>query len=159
MRDGCQDASARRKLVSGTQWRAAHAAIAPGRGIALGSGAAGRVRRASSGKEQRKMDTNLASKLLAAARAGDVAQVRALLPPCGNPEEDGPPDAPGGVTPLMAAAAGGHEAVVEVLLECGADAARRDAKGRTAAHHARAAGHPHLAERLDTVVAQDQTMR
>ncbi len=53
------------------------------------------------------MDTDLASRLLAAARAGDVAQVRALVPCTGIPEEDGPPDAPGGVTPLMAAAAAG----------------------------------------------------
>ena len=104
------------------------------------------------------MDTDLASKLLAAARAGDVERVRALLPPAGNPEEDGPPDAPDGITPLMAAAAGGHEAVVEALLERGADAAKRDAQGRSAAAHARAAGHAHLAERLDTVVNKDQTI-
>ena len=104
------------------------------------------------------MNTDLASKLLAAARAGDVEQVRALLPPAGNPEEDGLPDAPDGVTPLMAAAAGGHEAVVEALLERGADAAKRDAQGRSAAAHARAAGHAHLAERLDTVVNKDQTI-
>jgi hypothetical protein len=103
------------------------------------------------------MDTDLAAQLLAAARAGDVERVRALLPPTGNPEEDGAPDAPGGVTPLMAAAAGGHETVVEVLLERGADAAKRDAQGRSAAAHARAAGHSHLAERLDTVVDKDQT--
>jgi hypothetical protein len=100
----------------------------------------------------------LASRLLAAARAGDVAQVRALVPCCGSPEEDGAPDAPGGVTPLMAAAARGHEAVVEALLERGADAAKRDAQGRSAAAHARAAGHAHLAERLDTVVNKDQTI-
>ena len=104
------------------------------------------------------MDTDLASKLLAAARAGDVEQVRALLPPAGNPEEDGPPDAPDGVTPLMAAAAGGHEAVVEVLLACGADASKRDAKGRRAAAHARAAGHAQLAQRLGMVVDKDQTI-
>ncbi len=104
------------------------------------------------------MNTDLASKLLAAARAGDVEQVRALLPPAGNPEEDGPPDAPDGVTPLMAAAAGGHEAVVEVLLACGADAARCDARGRRAAAYARAAGHSCLAKRLDTVVDKDQTI-
>ena len=105
------------------------------------------------------MDTELASKLLAAARAGDAALIRALVPPAGNPEEDGPPDAPGGVTPLMAAAAAGHEAAVEVLLACGADAAKRDARGRRAAAHARAGGHPCLAKRLDTVVDKDQTMR
>jgi hypothetical protein len=78
------------------------------------------------------MDTDLASKPLAAARAGDAAQVRVLW--CrapGTPRRDGAPDAPGGITPLMAAAAGGHEAVLEVLLACGADAARRDARGQT----------------------------
>ena len=104
------------------------------------------------------MDTDLAAKLLAAARAGDVERVRALLPPAGNPEEDGAPGAPGGVTPLMAAAAAGHEAVVELLLARGADAAKRDAQGHSAAHHARAAGHAHLAERLDTVVDKDRTI-
>ena len=104
------------------------------------------------------MDTALASKLLAAARAGDVAQIRALVPCAGNPEEDGPLDARDGVTPLMAAAAGGHEAVVEVLLACGADAARCDARGRRAAAYARAAGHSCLAKRLDTVVDKDQTI-
>ncbi len=104
------------------------------------------------------MDTDLASKLLAAARAGDVEQVRALVPPAGNPEEDGPPDAPGGVTPLMAAAAAGHEKVVEVLLARGADAARCDVRGRRAAAYARSGGHPRLAKRLDTVVDKDQTI-
>ena len=104
------------------------------------------------------MDTDLASELLAAARAGDVERVRALVPCAGNPEEDGPADAPGGITPLMAAAAGGHEKVVEVLLACGADASRRDAQGRSAAAHARAAGHADLAERLGTVVDKDQTI-
>ena len=104
------------------------------------------------------MDPDLASRLLAAARAGDVERVRALVPPAGSPEEDGPPDAPGGVTPLMAAASAGHEEVVEALLERGADAAKRDARGRRAAAHARAGGHPCLAKRLDTVVDKDQTI-
>ncbi len=105
------------------------------------------------------MDTQLASRLFAAARAGDVAQVRALVPSCGCPEDDGPPDAPGGITPLMPAAPAGHEAVVEVLLACGADAAKRDARGRRAAAHARAGGYPCLAKRLDTVVGKDRTIR
>ncbi len=105
------------------------------------------------------MDTELASRLLAAARAGDAALIRALVPCCGCPEEeDGPPDAPGGITPLMLAAAAGHEAVVEVLLACGADAAKRDAQGRRAAAYARAGGHPCLAKRLDTVVDKDETI-
>ena len=104
------------------------------------------------------MDTDLASRLLAAARAGDVAQVRALVPCTGIPEEDGPPDAPGGITPLMAAAARGHEAVVVALLEPGADAARRDVKGRRAAAYARAGGQPCLAKGPDNVVDQDETI-
>ncbi|MCO6415861.1 ankyrin repeat domain-containing protein [Siccirubricoccus sp. KC 17139] len=104
------------------------------------------------------MDTDLASRLLVAARAGDVEKIRALLPCVGNPEEDGASDAPGGITPLMAAAAGGHEEVVEVLLACGADAAKCDHQGRRAAAHARAAGHTCLAKRLDTVVDKDQTI-
>ncbi len=104
------------------------------------------------------MDTELATQLLAGAWAGDAALVRALVPCCGSPEEDGPPDAPGGITPLMDAAAAGHEAVVEVLLACGADAAKRDARGRRAAAHARAGGHPWLAKRLDTVVDKNETI-
>ena len=87
------------------------------------------------------MDTDLASRLLAAARAGDTALLRLLVPRAGDAEEDGAPDAPGGVTPLMAAAAAGHEAVIEALLACGADAAKRDARGRRAAAHARAGGY------------------
>ena len=99
-----------------------------------------------------------AVELLVAALIGDVERARMLLPPCGNTAEDGSGAATGGVTPLMAAAAGGHEPVVELLLRCGADPARRDAEGRTAAAYARAAGHPHLAARLDTVVDQEKTI-
>ena len=105
-----------------------------------------------------EIDRAKSSELLAAASAGDVAWVRSLLPPYGDPALDGLPLAPGGVTPLMAAAAAGHEAVVEVLLGCGADPARRDHRGRDAADYARAGGHPHLAERLDIVVDQERTI-
>ncbi len=87
-----------------------------------------------------------------------MGRLRTLLPPCGDPAEDGTPTAPGGETPLMAAAASGHEAVVELLLRCAADPTRRDVRGRTAAFYAREAGHPHLAERLDTVVDLEKTL-
>ena len=95
-----------------------------------------------------------AVELLVAARTGDVERVRALLPPCGYPARDGAAirAATGGVTLLMAAAAGGHDAMVELLLQRGADPVRRDRRGRSAAFYARRAGHPHLAARLDTVV-------
>ncbi|HYF09374.1 MAG TPA: ankyrin repeat domain-containing protein [Acetobacteraceae bacterium] len=92
--------------------------------------------------------------LLVASAVGDLEQVEALVPLCGAECLEGPPGAP--VTPLMAAAAGGHDAVVEALLRRGADASRRDPRGHSAAWFARAAGHPHLAERLDTVVDQEK---
>jgi hypothetical protein len=56
------------------------------------------------------------------------------------------------------AATGGHEAVVELHLRRGADPARRDEQGRSAAAYARAAGHVLLAERLDTVVDKEKTI-
>ncbi len=107
------------------------------------------------------MDTQGAAAALALALAGDVAGLRTTLggTAAGEPAPDGPPGGgPAGVTPLMAAAAGGHEAAVELLLWLGADPARRDARGRSAAAYARAAGHPHLARRLDTVVDQERTL-
>jgi uncharacterized protein len=104
------------------------------------------------------VDVTRAVNLFAAVQNGDVDRVRMLLPPYGDPVVDGPPAAPGGLTPLMIAAGGGHEAVVELLLRCGANPARRDIRGRSAAFYARAAGHPDLAERLDTVVDQEKTI-
>ena len=104
------------------------------------------------------MDAEKAALILSAALAGDVRLLRSLLHPCGDPAWDGLRGSACCVTPLMAAAAGGHERVVALLLECGADPARRDAQGRSAARYARRAGHPHLAERLDIVVDQEQTL-
>jgi ankyrin repeat protein len=97
--------------------------------------------------------------LLSAIVTGNTARLRRLLPPTGDPAEDDAPGMPDGPTPLMAAAACGHDAAVALLLQTGADPARRDARGRTAAAYARAAGHPHLAARLDTVVPATETMR
>ncbi|MBR0641443.1 ankyrin repeat domain-containing protein [Plastoroseomonas hellenica] len=104
------------------------------------------------------MDVAKAAALLAAARDGDEARVRELLSPAGGSESDGPHEAPDGLTPLMAAAAGGYEAIVEVLLGHGADPARPDHRGRSAAAHARQAGHTTLAERLDTIVDKETTI-
>ena len=104
--------------------------------------------------------TRAADPLLPVATAGEVARLRTTPPPtAAGPAEEGPPGAPRGVTPMMVAAASGDAAAVERLLLHGADPARRDARGRTAAAHARAAGHPHLAARLDTVVDQERTIR
>lgn len=93
------------------------------------------------------------AELLAAAGCGDVALLEKLLPAAGDLSAF---DGPNGVTPLMVAASAGHEAAVELLLERGSDPSRRDTQGRSAAEHARRAGHPHLAARLDSVVDQDQ---
>ncbi len=102
------------------------------------------------------MSTSRAAELMAAALCGDIARLRALLPVAGDPTAFAAPD---GVTPMMAAASGGHEAAVELLLQRGSNPARRDARGRSAAAYARAAGHTHLAARLYGVVDLDKTLR
>src|SRR3712207_8297727 len=66
------------------------------------------------------LDVARAVALFAAAQRGDVERVRTLLPPYGDPVVDGPPAAPGGLTPLMIAASGGHEAGGGLLLARGA---------------------------------------
>ena len=102
------------------------------------------------------MSASRAGELMAMARCGDIARLRAFLPVAGDPAAFAAPD---GVTPMMAAASGGHEAVVELLLQRGSNPTRRDAKGRSAAAYARAAGHTHLAARLYGVVDLDKTLR
>src|SRR4051794_18680227 len=104
------------------------------------------------------VDVRRAVDLFAAAERGDVELVWGMLPPYGDPVVDGPPAAPGGLTPLMIAAGRGPGAVVELLLRCGADPAQRDARGHSAAFYARTPGHPALADRVDTVVDQEKTI-
>jgi ankyrin repeat protein len=94
--------------------------------------------------------------LFAAALSGDIGLLRTLVPVAGDTTSFG---APTDVTPLMAAASGGHESAVELLLQRGSNPTRRDAKGRSAAAYARAAGHTQRAERLDHVVDLDKTLR
>jgi ankyrin repeat protein len=53
-----------------------------------------------------------------------------------------------GFTPLMEAALNGQTAMVDLLLEHGADRTMRDDKGYTAADQARGNGHAALADRL-----------
>ena len=102
------------------------------------------------------MSTSRAAELMAAALRGDTARLRALLPVAGDPAAFAAPD---GVTPMMAAASGGHEAAVGLLLQRGSNPARRDCEGRSAAAYARAAGHTGLAGRLDGVVDQKKMVR
>ncbi|MEN0074806.1 MAG: ankyrin repeat domain-containing protein [Paracraurococcus sp.] len=99
-----------------------------------------------------------AGEMLAALLAGETGQLRQLLDAAGGPTMVERLDLPGRMTLLMAAAACGNAAAVDLLLEGGADPARRDADGHTAAAHARRGGHPHLAARLDTVVDQERRL-
>ena len=94
--------------------------------------------------------------LLAQVVAGDMTGLRTLLSSADASSMGDLPRMPDGVTPMMIAAACGHEDVIELLLQCGADPTLRDAYGQSAAAYARAACHPHLAERLDTVVDMEQ---
>lgn len=66
--------------------------------------------------------------LFGAAEAGDAAEVARRLASGASADER---RAPGGETPLMRAAARGHEEVVRVLLDAGADARARRADGFT----------------------------
>ena len=99
------------------------------------------------------MTTSREAELFAAAERGDVALLEKLLPAAGDLTTF---DGPNGVTPLMVAAAAGHEAVVELLLARGSNPSHRDGEGHSAAAYARKAGHTHLATRLDGVVDQEQ---
>lgn len=83
--------------------------------------------------------------LLPAVRRGDLAGIRRLAAEALDRLDAAGPD---GRTPLMLAASIGAEEAVALLLELGADAARRDGDGRTAADLAFENGHADLGQRL-----------
>lgn len=94
--------------------------------------------------------------LLSAVRDRDLAGVRGSAA--------GAPDlldavGPDGRTPLMLAAATGADEMVALLLELGADAARRDGEGRTAADLAFENGHTDLGQRLGPDAEADRFLR
>ena len=80
--------------------------------------------------------------LTLAAQAGNLPAVQVLLEALRGQDgfEVDEADADVGVTALMAAASGGHAAVVEALLAAGANPKRKDADGHDALWHAQNAG-------------------
>lgn len=83
--------------------------------------------------------------LLAAADAGDVAEVETML---GSGADANLARAVDGLTPLMQAASSGHTACVQLLLDRGADSAAADEDGDTALSHARINGRREVEELL-----------
>ena len=84
--------------------------------------------------------------LHAAAAAGDVAKIRELLDAgdvAAHVQEDTE-----GTSALMHAAAGGHGAVIDVLLEYGAPWNAIDRRGRCAGNYALDAGHQEVVDKL-----------
>lgn len=94
--------------------------------------------------------------LMAAVRGGDLDGVRRLAR--GAPERL---DAagPDGRTALMLAASAGHEEMVALLLELGADPALRDGAGKTAAELAFGNGHVDLGQRLGPDSEAERVLR
>jgi hypothetical protein len=107
-----------------------------------------------------QVDVTLAAAPFSAGPADEAWRLQGLPPlPCYALAEHGLPAVPGGMTPLMAASVSGCAALVQLLLRCGADPARRDARGHTAAFYARAAGHLHLADRLDRMADPERALQ
>lgn len=89
--------------------------------------------------------------LMRASARGDVAQVTALL--AGGAEVD-LAHAELRITPMMFAAYGGHDAVVQLLLGKGARPNFKDAAGASGADWASQGGHEAIADRLVKAGAQ-----
>lgn len=94
--------------------------------------------------------------LSAAVRGGDAAAVRRLASEAPGRLDEAGED---GRTPLMLAAWAGADDMVALLLELGADAARRDGEGRTAADLAFENGHADLGQRLGPDAEADRVLR
>ncbi|GAA0574017.1 hypothetical protein GCM10009416_10920 [Craurococcus roseus] len=97
-----------------------------------------------------------AHSLLAAVRGGDATALRRLASEAPGRLDEAGED---GRTPLMLAASTGAEEMVALLLELGADAARRDGQGRTAADLAFENGHADLGQRLGPDAEADRFLR
>ena len=96
------------------------------------------------------------AEFLAAVRRNDLGAVRACMA-----DLTCRPNLPreGETTALVLAAAAGHAEMVALLLQHGADPARRDDSGRSAADHASANGHAELAHQLATDGRMEQVLR
>jgi hypothetical protein len=91
-------------------------------------------------------------KLTKAVRAGDLAQVVALLRSGHAGDVDGERDDDVHFTPLLWAARDGHVAIVAALLACGADPGAKDVDGFSARDYAARSKHREVVALLDGCV-------
>ena len=92
-------------------------------------------------------ETSPPSAVIAAARTGNTPGLQRALAAL-SPAALSGVASPGGVTPLMWAADGGHAEAARVLLEAGANASARDDGGDTALDYATGCGHAAVADML-----------
>lgn len=140
-------------LVPPCDWHASHtcdACFAPGPVVSTLAGIGDANDDVANG------EVSPSAAVIAAARAGDTAGLHRALAAL-SPAALSRIASPGGVTPLMWAADGGHAAAARVLLDAGADACARDDGGDTALDYATGCGHAAVADILREQLVQRNT--